>query len=116
LKPDLHAVTAKDDFEDHWFIEVDLGTESLVTLQSKCHIYQEHFNSGREQTATGIYPIVAWLIADTKRQRALDAVIRKDSRLDPQLFEIHHHDAFISRAIGRANALAAKRKEVPNEP
>jgi hypothetical protein len=116
LKPDLHAVTAKDDFEEHWFLEVDLGTESLVALQGKCHVYQEHYNSGREQAATGIYPVVTWLIADLKRRRALEALIRKDNRLDPQLFEVHHHDAFIDRATGQPTNRTNQPKGGTHEP
>jgi hypothetical protein len=37
LKPDLYAVTAAGDFEDHWFIEIDRATESLPTVLGNAH-------------------------------------------------------------------------------
>jgi hypothetical protein len=86
LKPDLHVITANASFEDHWFIEVDLGTESLPTLIHKCQTYQAHWATGTEQTQVGVYPRVVWLIENTRRQQRLLSAIAKDARLDSDLF------------------------------
>src|SRR5664279_1983966 len=40
LKPDLFAITASGDFEDHWFIEADLATEHPPVIVRKCRSYQ----------------------------------------------------------------------------
>ncbi len=38
LKPDLFAVTASGEYEDHWFIEIDRATESLPVLIRQCQL------------------------------------------------------------------------------
>ena len=86
VKPDLHAVTALGDFEDHWFIEIDNGTESLPTVLKKCQTYQRYFESGREQQAAGVFPRVVWLMLDARRRTHLLAAIKSDARLDERLF------------------------------
>ena len=88
LKPDLHAVTAIGAYEDHWFIEVDRGTESLPTLLRKCHLYQRYKLSGIEQDKTGVFPIVLWLIPTQARRDRLDEAITADPKLDHRLFRI----------------------------
>ncbi len=40
LKPDLAAVTATGDFEDHWFFEIDLATEPPSRVIRKCLQYR----------------------------------------------------------------------------
>ena len=37
LKPDLFAITASGDYEDFWFIEVDLSTEAPGKILDKCN-------------------------------------------------------------------------------
>ena len=86
LKPDLHAVTALGDFEDHWFIEIDNGTESLPTVLGKCQTYQRYFESGREQHIFGVFPKVVWLMLNARRRSKLLAAIKSDKRLDERLF------------------------------
>jgi len=86
LKPDLRAVTAAGDYEDHWFIEVDLGTESIPALIRKCLTYQRYKDSGIEQSRLGLFPAVVWLIGDPRRRERLSATIRTDTRLGTGLF------------------------------
>ena len=88
LKPDLHGVTAVGDYEDHWFIEVDRGTESLPTLLKKCHLYQRYAAAGIEQEKVGVFPIVVWLIPTKGRRDRLQAAITADPKLDHRLFRI----------------------------
>ncbi len=56
LKPDLYAVTASGDYEDHWFIEVDRATESLPVLLGKCAQYRDYHRAGVEQAAARHLP------------------------------------------------------------
>lgn len=88
LKPDLYAMTAAGDFEDSWFFEVDLGTESLPRLLSKCAEYEAYRRSGVEQQASGVFPLVAWLITEARRRAALTAAITKDPGLPDELFRV----------------------------
>jgi hypothetical protein len=77
LKPDLFATTVKagSDFEDVWFIEVDMGTESLPTIQRKLKAYEAYHKSGVEQTKEGVFPRVVWLVLDEERAAAINTVI-----------------------------------------
>jgi len=74
LKPDLAAITApsKDaEFEDHWFIEIDRGTESLPTLIKQCRRYENYRRSGEAQQADGVFPIIVWVVPDGRRASKL---------------------------------------------
>lgn len=95
LKPDLYAVTASGDYEDHWFLEIDQGTESIPTLIRKCHVYTAYRNSGTEQTRSGVFPLVVWIITDPTRGRRLQVHIRGDTRLDARLFRVVAPDQLI---------------------
>ncbi len=86
LKPDLRAVTAVGDYEDHWFLEVDLGTESIPALIRKCLTYQRYKDSGSEHARLGLFPAVVWLIGDPRRRERLLAAVRADRRLEDRLF------------------------------
>lgn len=95
LKPDLSAETATDDDYVHaWFIEIDLGTESIPTLLRKCRDYEAYRQTGIEQDRHGSFPLVVWSIthrdpakADSRRQ-ALADVIARDRHLPSALFRI----------------------------
>jgi hypothetical protein len=95
LKPDLYAVTATADYEDSWFIEVDLGTESLPTLLHKCRQYEEYRRSGVEQRDYGVFPFVLWLLLDEKRKDALSAALDKAGDLDRSLYRLGAFDELI---------------------
>jgi hypothetical protein len=88
LKPDLYAVTAAGDYEDHWFIEVDRGTESLPTLFKKCAQYDRYRRTGNEQVDDGVFPLVVWLLPDEIRQRKLQTALRATHGLGVELFRI----------------------------
>jgi hypothetical protein len=88
LKPDLFAATASGEFEDHWFLEIDRGTESLSTLIRKCLTYQRYHDAGIAQDAHGVFPLVVWLIPTPQRRARLEQEIASDRRLSPELFRI----------------------------
>ena len=113
LKPDLHTVTALGAFEDHWFIEIDNGTESLPTVINKCQIYQRYFESGREQKASGVFPKVIWLMMDARRRSNLLAAIESDGRLDARLFCAVAPGDFIQLVTGSATPDLARVKTIP---
>ncbi len=49
LKPDLFAATKSDGYEDRWFIEIDLSTESPSTIIGKCDRYRDYYRSSKRR-------------------------------------------------------------------
>lgn len=95
VKPDLYLVTAVGEFEDHWFIEIDQGTESIPTLIRKCLTYERYRATGLEQRRSGIYPIVVWVLPDPRRRDRLIDAIRNDDRLDARIFRVVSPDMLV---------------------
>ncbi|OFJ55641.1 replication-relaxation family protein [Mycolicibacterium grossiae] len=95
LKADLYAETgAGDDLSHAWFIEVDLGTESIPTLLKKCRDFEAYRRTGTEQEQAGGFPIVVWSVTHRSQQKAadrrvaLEKAIASDRSLPPQLFRV----------------------------
>lgn len=88
LKPDITAVTSCGEYEDHWFIEIDLATESPITVVRKCGQYTAYKNSGTEQREHGIFPSVIWIVPDTKRKSSLKHHIGEKTKSEANLFAV----------------------------
>ncbi|WP_433020522.1 replication-relaxation family protein [Kribbella sp. CA-294648] len=101
LRPDLAVVTAQAEYEDHWFIEVDLGTEHPPTVIRKCHLYEDYRRSGNEQDAHGLFPRVLWVVPNQQRADKLTTAIT-EAKLDPALFRVVTTDQLIPAVIGGA--------------
>lgn len=86
LQPDLFAEITSSDFVDRYFIEVDLGTESLPTLLGKCEQYEQYLRSGVEQARCGGYPLVLWLFLTPERAASLKTAVRRSGRLTNGLY------------------------------
>jgi hypothetical protein len=87
LRPDLAIVTASGEFEDHWFLEVDLGTEHPPAIVRKSHLYEAYRASGQEQQRLGIFPRVVWLVPNEPRAERLTAALTR-ARLDPAAYRV----------------------------
>ncbi|MEU0885853.1 replication-relaxation family protein [Lentzea sp. NPDC005914] len=79
LKPDAYVRVGMGEFEHSAFIELDMASESLPTVQRKCLTYIGYWRSGAEQQAFGVFPLVVWLVPDTNHKRRMREVI---ARLD----------------------------------
>ena len=88
LKPDAHAVVLAGGYEDHWFLELDLGTEHTPTLARKCNIYRSYRRSGTEQAKHGVFPRVLWLVPDERRADVLRSVIRRQPQDAAEMFDV----------------------------
>jgi hypothetical protein len=88
LRPDLYAVTASVDYEDHWFIEVDCGTESLPVLLRKCQQYESYRRSGQAQAALGAFPLVVFQLPTATRQRKFAEAIAAARDIDAAIFRL----------------------------
>ena len=97
LQPDLAAVVHADDFDERWFLEVDLGTESLSTVLKKCAQYEAYRATGIEQADHGAFPIVWWLMNSAERADRLTSTIRRTPRLTPDLYRV----VLLDEAAGR---------------
>jgi hypothetical protein len=96
LKPDAYAVCYQGDFEDRFFLEVDLGTEDGPRLAAKARTFVNYWRSGKEQEASGIFPLVCW-VTDTEQRR--DFLARTLDRLpEPEraLFTVTTRADFIN--------------------
>lgn len=99
LRPDLAAtVQGHDDqgsYEDRWFIEVDMGTESIPTLLTKCRLYMDYYRSGIEQANHASFPRVLWVMYGPRAQQRAETLTRRILRtpsLEPRLFKITTHE------------------------
>jgi len=82
LKPDIYAVTSDGEYEDHWFFEIDLETESPVRIVSKCQQYCKYYLSGTEQKTKGVFPLVAWIVPNQKRAESIHSHIMQEPFLE----------------------------------
>jgi hypothetical protein len=76
LKPDAYVRLGIGEFEDSFFIEVDLGSERRGQLVRQHRAYGEYFRSGVEQTARGVFPSVLWIVPDPRRAALLADIHR----------------------------------------
>ena len=88
LKPDLVATTTTLDFEDHWFLEVDRGTEPPSRIVRKCHQYQKYRSTGIEQRRIGVFPAVVWIVPSVVRIQSLQAHLKEIGLATDGLFWI----------------------------
>lgn len=87
VRPDLAVVTAVGEYEDHWFMEVDLGSEHPPMVVRKCRLYLDYQAGGSEQERLGVFPRIVWVVPDQRRLDRLSAALRQ-ADLDPALFRI----------------------------
>lgn len=74
LKPDAYLQLQTDALTMHWWIEVDLGTESLPALERKLRSYLDFVNRGQLGPA-GIVPQVLLTLTSDERVSAVDALL-----------------------------------------
>jgi Replication-relaxation len=92
LKPDSFVRLGVGDYEDSYFIEVDLGTEGSRALLGKLRQYVEYAAAGQEQAAHGVFPKVLWLTPDESRARVIRGCVRQLSVDSRELFAVAPFD------------------------
>lgn len=88
IKPDLAVVSATEDFEDHWFFEVDLATEPPSRVVRTCLSYQEYQRSGIEQRRLGLFPAVVWIVPTARRKESIETRLGESQAIDVRLFRV----------------------------
>ena len=86
LKPDMFGITTYQKYEDRWFIEMDLGSESPRQVVEKCNAYLRYYYTGIEQKETGMFPMVVWIVKDAVRKERLKEYIRGNIKGQPRMF------------------------------
>jgi hypothetical protein len=95
LKPDLKVTIASDEYDDHWYLEVDRGTESLPILIRKSKAYEDYRRTGRGQAEHGVFPRVLWVLPDSARVGRLRAAIDGEPGLPSKMFTCTTSDELI---------------------
>lgn len=88
LKPDLYASTVSEEYEDRYFIEVDLDTESPAKIIEKCQKYHVYYRSGMEQEESGMFPLTVWIVPSTARKETLIRYLRETFDKQAKLFAV----------------------------
>lgn len=72
LKPDIYTTFIANGYKYHWFVEVDLATESPVRIVKKCRQYLHYFeNTEQKDWCCGVLPAVVWIVPTIKRRDSL---------------------------------------------
>ena len=111
MKPDMFAMTDNGKYEDSWFIEVDMNTESPSVVLDKCRRYVHYCKSGIEQKRYGVFPLVVWLAYSENRKSKLRQYIadcREMSEQSKSIFIVIMPDEFETLICGGAEALRKK--------
>jgi hypothetical protein len=102
LQPDLYVVTGAGEFTDHWFCELDRGSEHPKRLLAKCARYKAYRNSGAEQQDGDSFPLVVWIMRDEQQAERLRQSIETDPQLDSRLYRVTTPKRFVSLIQGGA--------------
>ena len=88
VKPDLYAATATEEYEDRYFIEVDLDTESPAKVIEKCQKYHAYYRSGLEQEKSEMFPLTVWVVPSITRKEKLIRHLREAFDKQAKLFAV----------------------------
>ena len=88
LKPDLFVVTQTGVYEDRYFFEIDLATESPGTVLEKCGRYHQYYQGGLEQKQYRVFPLVVWMVPDEARKLTVTRHIQTAFSKWPNLFQV----------------------------
>jgi hypothetical protein len=103
VRPDLFVAVGAGELEHHWFIEMDLGTETMQRRLTKCKQYEAYYRTGREQETHGLFPKVLWILPKEALAAQLDHEVRRARGLTPELFEMTTTAAVVDQLAGGAS-------------
>jgi len=107
LKPDAYIRLGVGEFEDSFFAEIDMGTERRGQLTRQHHAYREYFRAGVEQTKTGIFPGVLWIVPDTQRAALLTDIQRGLPEQTRRLFTAVAREQALTVLCGQPSDITA---------
>jgi hypothetical protein len=108
LKPDGFVRLGAGAYEDRFFLEVDLGSESRTVLARKVRVYLDYFQSGAEQAEHGVFPLVLLLATNEARLKVLIDVCTELPAEAWQLFAVAKLDRALEVMAGQTRAITAE--------
>lgn len=100
LKPDSYVRLGVGDYEDSYFVEVDMGSEGSHTLGRKLGEYVAYQASGSEQEQRGVFPRVLWLAPDTERAEVIGDCVEGLPPASRELFAVALQADAVDRCRG----------------
>jgi hypothetical protein len=88
IRPDAFLRIADAEYEDVFFVEQDMATESLVTLRAKCQGYVAYWRSGSEQARSGVFPKVIWIVPNQRRAEGVRQIVGRMAQSERALFAV----------------------------
>lgn len=96
LKPDLFVRTGLGDLEELAFLEIDLGTESLPTIETKLRTHARYAATGRELQRWEVIPRVVFVVASRHRRDRLTDLFDRQPRPLRKLFAVRELDDIVA--------------------
>jgi hypothetical protein len=115
LKPDAYAVVYQGRFEDRLFVEVDLSTEDGPRILAKARVFVNYWRSGKEQEASGIFPLVCWVTETDERRAFIGRIFDRLGDSERVLFTVTTRDAFIDHIAAADPSVPHGQPEPPKE-
>ncbi|SRR6266511_4122098 len=100
LKPDAYVRVVQGEFEEHWFVEVDRGTQALTTIERKLSTYRAYWASGREQARAGVFPWVLFVVRGEPRKQQLADLFGQQPADSQVLFRVVTADEAVDVMAG----------------
>lgn len=104
LKPDLAAVIVSGDYEDHWFFELDRGSEHGSAITRKGLVYQRYAATGAYQNEHGIFPAVLWIVPDDDRRREVESALRRATQATDGVHRVITTGQFLSTVLAGSDS------------
>lgn len=104
LKPDSYLRLGAGEYEDSYFIEVDMSSEGSWALERKLGDYLAYEASGAEQTARGVFPKCLWLAPDRERVSAIEGCTLRLPRSGQELFQVALFAEVVAAVSNTSNA------------
>lgn len=102
VRPDLFVAVGSGDFEHHWFVEMDLGTETIARRLAKSAQYEAYYRSGAEQTRHDLFPRVLWAVPTDRLAAELQSRIQHSRKLTSDIFAVVTHADLVAMICGGA--------------
>lgn len=99
LKPDAYLCLDTDELRAHWWVEIDLATEGLPTIQRKLGAYLDFCNRGQLGPSSTM-PRVLVSVPSEQRRQAIQALVRRLPEPASKLFSVTTHQPAVVELIG----------------
>ena len=104
LKPDAFAQLVLGEYEDSYFCEIDMATESLNRVVNQCKKYIAYYQTGIEQREQdGMFPLVLWIVQHDKRKEAISKKIESELNNFQPMFQVVTLEEFSEWIGGRTD-------------